>query len=246
MNKTTTALLLKTQAYKETASIVTALTKEYGKVSLVAAGTNKMNSKNAGSLLPYTEAEITFSYAENKTMFRLLTAHTKNLYRYAHEDLKAQSALALCSEVTEEMLETPSEEASYLYDLLKNVYDMLNEKKEPLYVTALFLSEILTIFGMRPNVEGCVYCANEKVYALSIEEGGFVCRDCAKKLGLLASPKEELQHFRWVTLAKLQNYDALVDQIPEIGSIVKKDVGMLRREAGIPIRSYRFFERIFG
>ena len=104
MNDKTVGLILKEQDYRESSVILTVLTEEYGKISLVAQSARKMTSKNRGSILPYTKGEFFFDFKETRTMFRLKTAHTIEMYRYLHEDLNASLAIAVIAEVMDAFL----------------------------------------------------------------------------------------------------------------------------------------------
>ena len=74
MNDTVSALILSQSDYRDADVIIRVLTKEYGLLSFIAKGARKMTSKNAGSIIPVTKAEIQFDYKDGQTMFRLKTA----------------------------------------------------------------------------------------------------------------------------------------------------------------------------
>ncbi len=65
MNDRIIGFILNQRDYKESAVILTVLTEDYGKISLIAAGVKKMTSRNAGSILPYTKAEFQLDYRDD-------------------------------------------------------------------------------------------------------------------------------------------------------------------------------------
>ena len=56
MNDVLHGFILKHIDYKDASVILTFLSEEYGKISLVANGVRKASSKNAGRVIPYTKA----------------------------------------------------------------------------------------------------------------------------------------------------------------------------------------------
>ncbi|MCW8852683.1 MAG: recombination protein O N-terminal domain-containing protein, partial [Gammaproteobacteria bacterium] len=54
------AYILHKRAYRETSSILEVLTKDFGRVALMARGTRGAKSKIAGNLLPFTPLVISW------------------------------------------------------------------------------------------------------------------------------------------------------------------------------------------
>ena len=247
MNEQATGLILKEQDYKENAVILTILFEEYGKLSLIAQGARKMASKNRGSILPYTKGEFSFDYKEGKTMFRLKSAHTVEFYRYLHEDLNASLACAVLAEVMNAFLE---EGAALSYSghcaaLFENACRAWNEKHEASIVLACALADMLKTQGIEPDVDECVLCGNTSVSAVSVREGGFLCADCAARHGVMFSEPERLRAFRLINKAQMEHIpileEAMTDALGECGLLVD----FIRTHAGLPLRSYALFQRMY-
>ena len=181
MNEQAVGLILKEQDYKENAVILTVLFEEYGKLSLVAQGARKMSSKNRGNILPYTKGEFSFDYREGKTMFRMKTAHTIELYRFLHEDLNASLACAVLAEVINAFLLEGAEPelAARCARLFEDACTAWNDRHPADLVLAVALADILKTQGIEPDVDECVLCGNTSVSAISVKEGGFLCASCA-------------------------------------------------------------------
>ena len=218
MNEQITGLILKQTDYRENAVILTVLTEDYGKLSLVAAGVRKMNSKNAGSVLPYTKAEFSLDYRPDRTMFRMKTARTVSLYRFLHEDLLAGCAASLMAECADAMtLEGPDEEsAAETYRLLDLSFQHLNEKKPADLTAALFLSSMLRTHGISPEVDACVLCG------------------------------KPLRAFRVLAKAGPEQIDLVSPYFRDWSSMTGILVSFLELHAGIHLRSFGLFQRFFG
>ena len=225
MNEQITGLILKQTDYRENAVILTVLTEDYGKLSLVAAGVRKMNSKNAGSVLPYTKAEFSLDYRPDRTMFRMKTARTVSLYRFLHEDLLAGCAASLMAECADAMtLEGPDEEsAAETYRLLDLSFQHLNEKKPADLTAALFLSSMLRTHGISPEVDACVLCRKPEASAI-----------------------EQLRAFRVLAKAGPEQIDLVSPYFRDWSSMTGILVSFLELHAGIHLRSFGLFQRFFG
>ena len=87
MNDVSEGIVLSSMDYREKDTLISVLTREFGRLSFVAKGTMSINSKNAPACLPYTSSEFCFDYREGKTVFPLKTAKIKNSRRQVREDL---------------------------------------------------------------------------------------------------------------------------------------------------------------
>ena len=247
MNDNVKGLILKQQDYRENAVLLTVLTKEYGRIAFVAAGARKMTSKNAGSIMPFTLADFSFDYKEGKTIFRMKTARTVNLFRFVHENLNA----SLCASVIAETADLMTVEGSqpefceYVYDSVETSWRMLNEKKRADLILCLFLSDLLKESGIGPVVDECVLCGRKNAAVISVSDGGFLCSECADRAGLSYQTINRLRQFRMICRADFENYDALAGNIQTAADDAEILVRFFDRHAGIEIRSFALFQRLF-
>lgn len=244
MNDTINGLILKSMDYREHDALLTVLTKPYGKLTFRGAGLRRMNSRNAGSLFPYTEAEIQFDYRGDKTIFQLKTAHTLHLYRFIHEDLTAGSAAAAVGEIADAFSYSGDNENSRdLYELVQLAFQLLNDHQNPDLILALYISDVMRLSGIAPNVDACVRDGKTVVSAISAEEGGFLCDKCAKETGTKIRSASELHLFRLIVKAGLKHAAALEGQT-DIRWCLKLLEDMLNRQGNARIRSFSLYNRI--
>lgn len=248
MNDRVTGLILREQDYKENSVIVRVLTKEYGKISFVGQGVRKMTSKNRGSLMPYTKAEILFDYKDRKTMFRLKSAHTLDMYRVIHEDLNAGLACSVLAEIIDESLiegEDPDLSAA-CYDLFEKACCLLQEGHRADVVVAAGLSELLSLEGIEPDVDECVLCGKTSVTSISVKDGGFLCEECAMKHGVRPRDPADLKAFRLINKATLDHVGVLEDHMESAVTEASLLVEFIRMHLGLPVRSYALFQRMYS
>lgn len=248
MNDSVEGLILKQIDFKEFDAIITVLTREYGKIAFRASGIRKMSSKNAGSLLPYTKAEFQFDYRPDKNIFRLKTARTIELYRHLHEDLSCSYGAAVAANVADAFSLQGEEfaEKEEVYAATEKCLTYINTGKDTKTVLCLYLADMMNLFGIVPEVDGCVRCGNQKVIAISAEDGGFLCADHAREESVPFNTVEELKRFRLVVKAGLEH----IDLVEKAGGADNVDLRileqMIRLHAAMDMKCFSLYNRLFG
>lgn len=239
--------ILKQTDYKDNAAILTVLTKQYGKLSIVANGIKKMNSKNASRTLPYTKAEFLLDYKENKTMFTLRNVSTIQTYKQMHLDLQRAYIGASIAQVVDGMVLQGSEMeyASVMFDCVEEAFSLL-ESEDCLSVFALFLAEAMRMFGIGADVDECVHCGKKTVTSLSMKEGGFLCADCAKIYHTKTYTAQDLKRFRLYVKASLKHYEIVIKHAKATLQDVDILLEMMQMHAGIQCKAYDLYKRLYG
>ena len=246
MNDNVEGIILKQSDYKENSLILSVLTKEYGKISLIAQGAKKITSKNASHILPYTKSNFLFDYIETKTIFRLKNVSTISLYRHLHEDLFASTAASVVGELCDVMSYDDSD-LSFLQDLYvltETTFTYLNDLKNVQLVLALYVSSILKLFGIQPEVDGCAICGQEKVVTISVEDGGFLCQEHAYQHNKKNIDPSILHEFRVINKANIEHYDVLEPIIDNPTVHLDYLMNILMIHTGVKIKSYEFFKQL--
>jgi DNA repair protein RecO len=246
MNESVEALILSQSDYRDHDVMIRVMTAEYGILGFIAAGARKMTSRNAGSILPYTKAEIQFDYKEGRTLFRLKTARTRELWRSMHEDLTRSSAAAVAAELCLGMADESGASAKEEYEYLETAFRCLNEGTDPVTVLALYMSDLMKLFGIEPDVDECVRCGETTVHAVSVKDGGFLCAKHAQEAGVTVTDPGSLKRFRLLVKGGL----AHIEMIEKAGGAKPADLEilaeMLKMHAGLTLRSFAFFKRFFA
>ena len=247
MNDTVTGIILKQTDYREADVILSVLTREYGKLSFVAGGARRMKSKNAGAIMPATIADIQFDYKPDKTMFRMKTARTKDLFRILHEDLILSAAASAACETADVLCLSGDEDenSEEKYELLETCLRLLNEKEDPDLVLACWLSDMMEIFGISPDVDECVLCGSTKVSAFSAKEGGFLCEDCARTLQVPFRSADDLKRMRLVVKGGLAHFDIIEETGGTYRQVLLDLCSVLEQHAGVQGKAFSFYHRLF-
>lgn len=202
MNDKVNGLILRISDYKENDLLLDVITSDKSFLSLVAKGTKKLSGKkHYYGLCLY---EFIIDYKDNKTIY---TIHNSKLIKSYYDDnnLKTNSFKNILTELTLKSKEL------YELDMYKNIiFTLDNLKENNLYLLGSFyLSYLLKIYGINPNVDNCVVCGNSKVISISNRLGGFVCKDHLN--GLEPLDIDTLKKFRLINKAKYENYDSIKD-----------------------------------
>lgn len=243
MNDRISCLILKSLDYKEADSILTVFTEEYGKITFFARGVRKVHSKNAGQIQLYSKSDFLYDHVEGKTSFTLRTASCLNYFRHMKQDLSSSVAAGVISETVCELLEE-SERVDGVFGMIDKAFQLLDKGANADTVLALFLSDLLKVSGLGVHVDSCTLCGSSYVHAVSVEDGGFLCKSCAEQKGIPLSSLDELKRFRILGKGGLEHFDL----INEMGGAERKDVillmAILRRHSGVSVRSFELYKQI--
>lgn len=244
MTMKTDAIILKQSDYRERDVLLCVFSREYGKMTFVAPGARRISSRNAGSLLPYSEVQILFDYHEGKTMFRLQTANTISLFRHLRADLACSAAAGVVCE-TADALSVPMEgDSAGEYELLRQALAALDGGHDPGTVLALYTADMLRMFGSAPEVEGCTVCGRTAVSAVSVQSGGFLCREHALSVHAPVWDRESLHRFRFLVRAGISRIGMAEEMAKASHEDVRILMDFLRRYTGADIRAFAFYEGI--
>lgn len=170
------AVVLRVRNWKEADKLVTLLTREAGKVTAVARGTKKVNSRFSAVVEPLTLGH--FLLHRGKTFETLIQGEIINSYDSLRRDLLrmayAQYFCELCDAALPE-----KEPSAELFDLLLTAFEALEDDETPVRVARCFEVSLLDTLGFRPSLESCIHCGGgEKPFRFDPAEGGIVCGAC--------------------------------------------------------------------
>ncbi len=235
MNDVSEGIVLSNMEYREKDALISVLTKDFGRIALVAKGAMSVHSKNAPGCTPYVTSEFCFDYKEGKTLFPLKTAKIVNSRRALREDLDLLSFAGLLCELSEKMTEQGVADSEF-YDTLSCALNFLNQDK---YLTVcLFVAYAQRVFGIEPVVDQCVLCGATTVSSISVLEGGFVCPSCAQHSSFKKCTMDDLIHFRLVCKAGFEHIELLHSKYEFTFQDVSIMMDFLLHHTGIRLNSW--------
>ena len=179
----TEAIVIKTHKYHETSKIATLYTRRFGKISVIAKGIRKTDSKYGGIIETINLISAIFYYKSGKNVHLLKECDLMNSFNDVRNDLnKTAVAYAILELLNYTIIE--EEENEKIYNFLVNVINNLsNVKKNVINLYWYFALKLLCELGFTINFSKCVKCNKEDFLDkghFMIEEGGLVCKECSR------------------------------------------------------------------
>jgi len=181
--KNSPAIILQRRPYRESDILITAYTLNFGKVSLVARGAKKLQSKMAGHLEPLTRADLMivagrgFDYVGGAVGLEAYVGIRRDLNKLYY----AGRALGVFDHLVRE-----DQTDSRLFSLLSDWLHLLNietgdftrMRGELFY--GIFAWRFLSELGYAPQLRQCLRCGAELKPGnrFDLSSGGVLCADC--------------------------------------------------------------------
>lgn len=176
----TDAVVLKNIRYSDTDSILILFTKKLGKVSAVAKGSRRSNSKLLACSQPF--AYGSFMLYKSSSMFNISQCDVKDTFFDISKDLKTLSYASYVLTLTRNAVVENQTNNRLFALLLKTLYCYAYKEYDFEYVTRIFELKYLDYSGYRPEVTKCVCCGSKELAESLIqpENGSCICGACAR------------------------------------------------------------------
>jgi DNA repair protein RecO (recombination protein O) len=185
LKQRTEGIFLKYHELNWADKIFIVLTKDFGKIEILAKGIRKISSKLRYSVDLFFLSEIEFIQGKN---YKTLTDSfpIEKFEKIREEDCRYKIAL-MAAEIIDYFLPLEEEDLK-IWNFLKSFFEKLNSV-EIAFLPILyyhFLWRFLAILGYKPGIKKCLICGKkigiaEKTY-FSFQEGGIICRNCSSKI----------------------------------------------------------------
>jgi DNA repair protein RecO (recombination protein O) len=173
-------IVLRTMRLGEADNIVTLVTDGRGKVRAVAKGVRKTKSRFGGRLEPL--CHVALQLYEGRSLDTITQVETLEQFRGVREDLDRLARATTMLEAVDALVQEGHEDRR-LYQMLLGALRTLEATPSPLVVPAFFW-KLLAHVGFRPLLDQCASCgatdATDDLVAFDLEEGGVLCRACAR------------------------------------------------------------------
>lgn len=196
----TRGIVLRETETKEADKILTLLTAERGKLSVIARGVRRKSCKYAACAQSLAYSEWTLYQKGN--WYYANEGATLELWSGLRSDLEAMALGFYMAELTEGVTteETPAPEL--LRHLLNGLYAISTLHKPPALVKPAFEVKLLCLAGYEPLADGCAYCGcpDPEQPLLDVVQGVLRCRKCGTRESALSMPlcKDSLAALRHI------------------------------------------------
>jgi DNA repair protein RecO (recombination protein O) len=181
-------VVLRTIKLGEADRIVTMLSLGHGKVRAVAKGIRKTTSKFGARLEP--TSRVAFQCYRGRELDVVTQVETMEANRHLREEYALLTHAVSMLEATDQVAQEREPNAA-LYRMLTGALRTLGELRSPL-VTPAFFWKLLSLEGVHPMLDGCARCGLDgdavDLTAFDLDEGGTLCRPCARGAGRAVTP----------------------------------------------------------
>ena len=174
----TEGIVLKSTNYADKDKIYTILTRDYGKVRVLARGVRKITSRRAGNLdtLNYVSLKLT----ESSGFKNLDEAVVLESFRDIKNDLSISMSAYYLAEIVFRSVEEDDTSPEIFY-LLLSTLKKLNQ--DTALTVNYFEVNLLKKLGYALNLDKCVVCERKmdntwRSYSFNLDMGGFICNNC--------------------------------------------------------------------
>lgn len=193
-------MVLRTHKLGEADRIITALSREHGKVRAVARGVRRTSSRFGGRLEPFSHVDVQFAVGRNLDV----VAQVESLQSFGDPlsvDYAAFTVGQVMLETADRIVLDDGEPALQQYRLLVGALRTLCEgtadgRRPAGMVLDSYLLRAVAVAGYAPSLDACARCGTTGPHEwFSPAAGGLVCRDC-RPPGTPALDTGTLAHLR--------------------------------------------------
>ncbi|MBS4007042.1 MAG: DNA repair protein RecO [Clostridium sp.] len=172
------ALVLRSRDWREADRLVTLLTCDAGKITVLARGVKKSKSKFAALVEPLTLGR--YLLRRGKSMEILIQGEIVKPYFSLQGSLLHYATAQYFCELVERSLPN-NEPASAVFTLLVATLEILEKDANPARVARCFELNLLDELGFCPALEGCFHCGRQlNPYYFDFAHGAIVCGQCPR------------------------------------------------------------------
>jgi DNA repair protein RecO len=194
----TNAIVLRRINYQEADRIITFLTDDQGKITAMARGVRRANSKLAGSIELFGTSQITYLPGKGD-MSMLISARLIKNYGNIVKDFKRTQLGYEILKLINKSIESDSIDEG-IYALVETTLESLNDQSISLELTKFWFSlQFLALMGHTPNLDNVDGDDETESYIFDINKMMFIADETGiygknhikvLRLGLLNSPKQ--------------------------------------------------------
>lgn len=206
----TPAILLRRLDYGDYDLILTFLSLQRGKISLIAKSAKKSTKRFAGTLELFSLIEVVGSTGKRRGLPVLQEAALVSPYATIRCDINKTAYASYWCELIYNWLEK-NQVQTQIYYLLKYVLGELDSgSSTPAELSVLFQMRLLSLSGHRPNLSQCANCGKKletidtQQVAFDVARGAILCQGCVSGSGgRIRLSKGTIKQLIWVENADL-------------------------------------------
>ncbi len=239
----TTAIVLKVVEFSETSSIVTLMTRDFGKITAMAKGARKLKGPFESALDVLAVCRIVFLRRPSGSMELLTEAKLERRFRGASKNLETLYAAYYVAELLR-LLTDDHDPHPDAYDLAVDTLQRLEEGADVANQLIRFELRLLKILGHQPVFSNCAGCGKKRTAAgrvsFGLDAGGVLCSHCkVGKQNVVSLSSNAWQFLNELTIAVAIEKDHKSEKWP-LGEVRKLLNNYITHLLGFPPRLHAF------
>ncbi len=175
--------------YGDSSRILTVITKELGKISVLAGGARSNKSGLLTATQLFTYAEFTLFQGKGKGLYKINHGEVLTSFSGLRNSLEAMAYASYFCEIANRVIPEDSPDPEQMQLLLNALY-LLSEDKLPMeQIKGVYEFRTLAVQGLLPDFSHCSHChKTEELAYFDITENTVYCNHCKKDSPSLISP----------------------------------------------------------
>lgn len=174
-------IIIRQADYGEGHRMLTVFTKEYGIIKAVSYGVKKSKSKAAASSQLLCYGDFDLYKGIGKDVMTVNSIDTLDGFYPVCEDIKKLSLCVYLADITYSLLGTNNPDLRILNLFLNIIYALAYREESIDKIKTVYELKLMSVGGYCPELNVCVGCGKNDIYAFDLLKGGSVCRECGGK-----------------------------------------------------------------
>lgn len=208
---------------KESDKILTILTPDLGKISVIVKGARNGSSKLAMSEL-FVFLDLVL-YKNTGDIYMLNSAQIIEMFYNLRTDIEKIYYLTyICKLVYD--ISTENQNSFALMQLLLNTIYLYSEgKKDNMFLATVFQIRLLRILGFNPKLDSCNCCGDSELVSFSIKYNSLICAQCSKNdTGSISFTQSTINALKYILLSdskKIFSFNVSDNVLAELKLFIK-------------------------
>lgn len=209
---------------KDADKILTLLTPDLGKISVLVKGAKNKNGNNMSITELFVFLDLVL-YKNTGDVYLLNSAEIIEPFYNIRLDIEKIYFLTYISKLISD-ISTENQNSFELMQLLLNtIYLYSQNTKDNMFLVTVFQIRLLRILGFNPIIDKCFYCKTKDVSSFSIKENALICEKCAKKdTGSIYLSKSAVNALKYILVSdskKVFSFDISEKSFAELKLFIK-------------------------
>lgn len=175
----TDGIITKETKYGDTSRILTVITKDLGKISVLAQGVRKSKLGLLAATSLFSHSRFTIFKSSSSSLYKLNEAEQLTSFASLHSSLDGMAFASYFCDITNSVMQENAPDNEQMELLLRCLYMLSKTDTNPEKIKAVFEFRTLTLSGLMPDISVCGDCGTTApLCVLSAAEGAAYCDKC--------------------------------------------------------------------